>query len=406
MSVIALCTKTLKTLSCPPGKAKENVWDARCKGLMLEVRQSGGRTWYVRYVDLRGKQRQLRIGGADVVSLDQARKRTDELRSQVALGRDPAEEKALLRQVPTLAEFVEERYLPYVKGYKRSWKLDESLLRNHLLPKFGTRYLDQIKKDQIVAMHLGHRVKGRAPASANRLLILMRYIYNLALRWETPGVLGNPTKDVPLFEENNKRERYLTQEEAQRLYDVVQHSESKMLRFIIPMLILTGARKREVLDARWTDFDTEQKLWRIALSKSGKARYVPLSEGVLNLLALIGKERETWPAAHRDCPWVFANPDTGKPYTSIYYTWDNARKRAGLPGLRVHDLRHSFASFLINAGRSIYEVQKILGHTQIKTTQRYSHLSQDTLLAAVNSAVETLGQGFAQKTEMLVPQDL
>lgn len=406
MSVIALCTKTLKTLACPPGKAKENVWDARCKGLMLEVRRSGGRTWYVRYVDLRGKQRQLRIGGADVVSLDQARKRTDELRSQVALGRDPAEEKALLRQVPTLAEFVEERYLPYVKGYKRSWKLDESLLRNHLLPKFGTRYLDQIKKDQIVAMHLAHRAKGRAPASANRLLILMRYIYNLALRWETPGVLGNPTKDVPLLEENNKRERYLTQEEAQRLYDVVQHSESKMLRFIIPMLILTGARKREVLDARWTDFDTEQKLWRIALSKSGKARYVPLSEGVLNLLALIGKEREAWPAAHRDCPWVFANPDTGKPYTSIYYTWDNARKRAGLPGLRVHDLRHSFASFLINAGRSIYEVQKILGHTQIKTTQRYSHLSQDTLLAAVNSAVESLGKGFAQKTEMLVPQDL
>ena len=249
MSIIALCSKTLKTLSCPPGKAKENVWDARCKGLMLEVRQSGGRTWYVRYVDLRGKQRQLRIGGADVVSLDQARKRTDELRSQVALGRDPAEEKALLRQVPTLAEFVEERYLPYVKGYKRSWKLDESLLRNHLLPKFGTRYLDQIKKDQIVAMHLAHRAKGRAPASANRLLILMRYIYNLALRWETPGVLGNPTKDVPLLEENNKRERYLTQEEAQRLYDVVQHSESKMLRFIIPMLILTGARKREVLDA-------------------------------------------------------------------------------------------------------------------------------------------------------------
>lgn len=406
MSVIVLCNKTLKTLACTPGKAKENIWDARCKGLMLEVRQSGGRTWYVRYVDLRGKQRQLRIGGADVVSLDQARKRTDELRSQVALGRDPAQEKALLREVPTLAEFVEERYLPYVKGYKRSWKLDESLLRNHLLPKFGNRYLDQIKKDQIVAMHLGHRAKGRAPASANRLLILMRYIYNLALRWETPGVTGNPTKDVPLFEENNKRERYLTQEEAQRLYDVVQHSESKMLRFIIPMLILTGARKREVLDARWADFDLGQKVWRIALSKSGKARFVPLSEGVLSLLEMIGKEREAWPLPHRDCPWVFANPDTGKPYTSIYYTWDNARKRAGLPGLRVHDLRHSFASFLINAGRSIYEVQKILGHTQIKTTQRYSHLSQDTLLAAVNSAVETLGQGFGPKIERALTHEL
>ena len=394
MSVIALNAQTLKTLVCPADKAKENIWDARCKGLMLEVRQSGGRTWYVRYVDIRGKQRQLRIGDADVISLERARKRTDELRSQVALGRDPAEEKAMLKQMPTFAEFVHERYLPYVKGYKRSWHIDESLLRNHLLPKLGGKYLDQIRKDEIIALHHGHRAKGRAPASANRLLILMRYIFNLALKWETPGLLKNPAKGVPLLEENNKRERYLSQEEAQRLYDAVQHSESRMLRFIVPMLILTGARKREVLDARWGDFDLQQRVWRIALSKSGKARYVPLSEGVVGLLDQLRAEHATWPLAQRGSLWAFPNPNTGKPYSSIYYTWDTTRKKAGLPEVRIHDLRHSFASFLINAGRSIYEVQKILGHTQIKTTQRYSHLSQDTLLAAVNTAVDLLGPAF------------
>lgn len=403
MSVIALYAKTFKTLVCPPGKAKENIWDARCKGLMLEVRQSGGRTWYLRYVDVRGKQRQLRIGGADVVSLKCARKRTDELRTQIALGRDPAEQKALIKQMPTLAEFVQGRYMPYIKGYKRSWHIDESLLRNHLLPILGNKYLDKIKKDDIIALHLGHRAKGRAPASANRLLILMRYIFNLALRWETPGVLKNPTKGIPLFDENNHRERYLSREEAQRLYDVVQQSESKMLRFIIPMLILTGARKREVLDAYWTDFDLDQKLWRIALSKSGKARYVPLSDGVLTLLTQVRETHAGWPSGKRESPWVFPNPDTGKPYSSIHYTWDTVRKRAGLPELRVHDLRHSFASFLINAGRSIYEVQKILGHTQIKTTQRYSHLSQDTLLAAVNSAADSLGWGFADTPAKPIP---
>ena len=249
----------------------------------------------------------------------------------------------------------------------------------------------------------GRRANGGAPASANRLLILMRYIFNLALRWETPGVLKNPTKDVPLFEENNKRERYLSQEEAQRLYAVIQDSDSRMLQFIVPMLLLTGARKREVLDARWSDFDMGQQVWRVSISKSGKPRYIPLSGGVVHLLAALRQEQASWPEKQRDCPWVFPNPDTGKPYVSIYYAWDTARQRAGLPEVRIHDLRHTFASYLINAGRSIYEVQRILGHTQIKTTQRYSHLSQDTLLAAANTAVEALGQSFIPAPRLSAP---
>ena len=86
------------------------------------------------------------------------------------------------------------------------------------------------------------------------------------------------------------------------------------------------------------------------------------------------------------CPWAFANPDTGKPFISIYCSWHSARTQAGLADVRMHDLRHSFASLLINSGRTLYEVQHILGHTQVKTTQRYAHLSQDTLLAAANTA--------------------
>lgn len=86
------------------------------------------------------------------------------------------------------------------------------------------------------------------------------------------------------------------------------------------------------------------------------------------------------------CDHAFANPDTGKPFVSFFYSWDTARKRAGMADVRMHDLRHSFASFLINGGRSLYEVQKILGHTQVKTTQRYAHLSHDSLVAAANTA--------------------
>lgn len=97
------------------------------------------------------------------------------------------------------------------------------------------------------------------------------------------------------------------------------------------------------------------------------------------------------------CEWVFANPKTLKPFTSFYYSWDTARSQAGLADVRVHDLRHSFASFLVNNGRSLYEVQRILGHTQIKTTQRYAHLDQESLLSAVNTvsaaAPNVLGEG-------------
>ena len=284
----------------------------------------------------------------------------------------------MARSLPTFAEFIEEQYLPYVKTYKRSWSTDVSHLRNHLLPRFAKRHLDEITRQDILKLIADRRAAGSAAASVNRLLILMRFMFNLALRWETPGLKSNPCAGVPMLEADNRRERYLNQAEAKRLYDAVCQSENTMLKFIVPMLIFTGARKREVLDAKWGDFDFERRIWRIPTTKAGKARHVPLSDGALHLLS-------TMPRVE-GCPWAFANPDTGKPYVSIYYSWHTARTTAALADVRMHDLRHSFASLLINNGRTLYEVQHILGHTQVKTTQRYAHLSQDTLLAAANTA--------------------
>jgi len=252
-----------------------------------------------------------------------------------------------------------------------------------LLPRFGTRHLDEITRQDLQRMHSDRRQAGGAPSSANRLLIIMRYIFNLAIKWNTSGIKVNPCLGIPLLEENNNRERYLSVQETQRLYLAVLESENTMLKFIVPMLILTGARKRELLDAQWQDFDIERRTWRIPINKSGKTRHVPLSDGALAVLASMPHLP--------DCPWAFANPDTAKPYVSIYYAWNTVRQHAGLADVRMHDLRHSFASLLINSGRTLYEVQHILGHTQIKTTQRYAHLSQDTLLAAANAAADAVG---------------
>jgi integrase len=317
------------------------------------------------------------------ISLRQARKLAEHKKNMIALGQDPFEEKEQTKQVPTFADFIADQYMPYVKSYKRSWDTDVSLLKNHLLPRFGKRYMDELTRQDIVKMHADRKASGAAAGSANRLLIMMRYIFNLALKWEVPGVKANPCKSVPLMEENNKMERYLSVEEAQRLNEAVCKSENAMLKYIVPMLILTGARKREVLDAKWNDFDLDRRAWRIPITKSGRARHVPLSDGALSVLGSMPRQAGV--------DWAFANPETGKPYVSIYYAWNTARQNVGLSDVRMHDLRHSFASLLINSGRTLYEVQHILGHTQVKTTQRYAHLSQDTLLAAANSATTALG---------------
>ncbi|NDD13891.1 MAG: site-specific integrase, partial [Betaproteobacteria bacterium] len=362
MPKLLLTPSNVDSTQCPNNAKKIDLFDTKTRGLLLEIRASGGRTYYLRYRDSRGITRQLRLANEKDVSLSQARTLADKARNRIAMGEDPGANKATLRLVPTFAQFIEDQYLPHVRSYKKSWETDVSLLKNHLLPRFGTRHMDQISRQDIVKMHADRRASGAAPGSANRLLIMMRYIFNLALRWEVPGIKGNPTKNVPLMAEHNKKERYLSEEEARRLYE-------------------TGARKREVLDAKWEDFDFDRRLWRIPTTKLGKPRHVPLSDGVMNLLS----------AMERKGDWVFANPKTNKPFVSIFCAWNTARAKAGLSDVRVHDLRHSFASLLINSGRSLYEVQKLLGHTQVKTTQRYAHLAPETLLAASNAATLAVG---------------
>jgi integrase len=381
MAKLRLTTEFVQSSKCPIDRKKIEYFDTTSKYLSLEIRCSGGKTYYRRYRDSRGRIRQIKLGSVSDISLTDARKLADQIGKQVIMGQDPLDQKAAAKQVPTFAQFIDEQYLPHIKTYKRSWGTDVSILKNHLLPRFAKRYMDDITRQDIVKLHLDRKASGAAAGSANRLLIMMRFIFNLALRWEVPGIKDNPTKNVPLMPENNKKERYLSQDEARQLYAAVCQSDNPILQYIVPMLILTGARKREVLDARWEDFDLDRRLWRIPTTKLGKPRHVPISDGVMSLLGSVPDSPE----------YVFANPRTGKPYVSIFCSWNTARKLAGLPEVRVHDLRHSFASLLINNGRSLYEVQKILGHTQVKTTQRYAHLAPQTLLDASNVATLAVG---------------
>lgn len=148
-------------------------------------------------------------------------------------------------------------------------------------------------------------------------------------------------------------------------------------------MLLTGTRKRELLDAKWDQFDLPRRAWRVPTTKAGKPRSVPLSEDAIKII----DDLPRW----KDCPYLIPNPATKKPYTSVFHAWDKARKQAGLGDVRMHDLRHSAASNMANSGQSLYTVGKVLGHSQPRTTQRYAHLSNETLVAAANAGAAVAG---------------
>ncbi len=199
----------------------------------------------------------------------------------------------------------------------------------------------------------------------------------MGLRWGIPGCETNPTKAIPRKPLNNARERFLSGEEADRLRAAAAASRNTQLPHIVDLLLFTGARVRELLDARWESVDADRRLWLIPISKTGKSRHVPLSGPAMDVIASLPR--------FPDCPWLIPNPETGEPFVSIKHAWQGARKAAKLPGLRIHDLRHSAASFMVNGGVDLFAVGKVLGHASIQSTQRYSHLANDTLLAAVEA---------------------
>jgi integrase len=203
-----------------------------------------------------------------------------------------------------------------------------------------------------------------------------------------PEIKQNPVKGVDLLKNINKTERFLQATEIKALLNALEDSPNPLLKYFVPLALLTGARKRELLDARWSDIDFESKVWRIPMTKSGRPLNVPLTPQAFQLLLHL---QSYLPSLLEAVPkegveWVFPNPKTNQPYISIFNAWNTARNKAGLAGLRIHDLRHSFASALVNHGIPIYDVQKLLGHQSIKTTERYSHLSPERLRQSASAA--------------------
>ncbi len=363
-------------------KTKIDYFDTRLPGFLLEVRASGKATYYQRYKDKYARLKQSRIGPADTISLEDARNKARQVKAATVMGFDPNEQVIKYREMPTFKEFVETRYLPHVKVYKRSWDRDENMLSLHILPLWGQAKLTEITREDVQEFQAWMVAEGFKPGSVNRYMALVKYIFNLAEKWEV--IDKSPARGVSRVADNNRKERYLSKEETARLLAVLKDSANRTMADLIRFLMLTGARKSEATQALWEYVNLQTGVWTVPapMSKSGKPRYIPLSKAAIVLL----ENRRGNGSAY-----IFPNPRTDMPLRSIHRAWDKIRRQAGIPDVRIHDIRHHYASLLVNHGRSLYEVQKLLGHADISTTQRYAHLSQDTLKDATEIVSASLG---------------
>jgi len=381
-------------LVCPPDKRRIEFVDQGGFGLYVEVRASGPGvgTYYLRYKDANGKTCHQKIGSTVVIGLADARARAKRLKAEITLGADPRAEAKAKKAILTYAEFFEGHYLPYVKLRKRSWDRDDELYQLRIKAVFGSKRLNQITRHQLTSFLSALAAEGLAAATANHHLKVLRSSLNLARQW---GMLEgeNPASRIPMLPEENRIEHYLDDAQLERLLHVLRTDRNRGVCRIALFLLSTGCRLNEVLSATWAEVDVERRVFtvRATNSKSRKMRSVPLNDSAIAVLNELDTREEGGP--------LFVSGRGGGAFTTIAKQWDRIRRVAELPHLRLHDLRHSFASFLVNDGRTLYEVQAILGHSSSKVTERYSHLSTRTLQNASASASAKITGGVAKPAE-------
>lgn len=366
---------------------KRTEWcDAEVRGLLIEVRSAPDSipTWYLRY-KADGKTAYTRLGNVQELGLAQARKQAITLKAQHTLAPKQVVEAKAPMGTMTLDVFMRDHYMPHAFLHKRSAKKDEQLFRLHIGPRFGTLPLDKISRREVALFHNDLRAKGQSSASADHSLKLLRRALNLAVQWEF--LEKNPLVGIALFNEANGVENYLDDAAVQRLVAVLRTDRNRTVSLLLMFLLSCGARKGSAMQAQWCEIEMDNRVWKIPAvnSKSKRSASVPLNDSamwVLDQLDTRGKSE-----------YLFVNKRTGKPFTSIRTVWRRISKEAKLnntanggKNVRVHDLRHTFASMLVSAGRSLYQVQQILGHSDPKITMRYAHLSAKTLQEAANAA--------------------
>ena len=351
------------------------VWDSHIAGFGLRVMPSGAKTYQAQYRK-GGRTRRVSLGRHGKITAEQARKLAQEVMGSVAKGDNPAEEISQHRRAPTVAALCERFFEQHVlENCKRSTQGEyRRAIELFIKPAIGAFKTVDVERKDIADLHQKHRDK---PYQANRTLGVLSKMFNLAEIWGMRPDGSNPCRHVPKYREM-KRERFLSNRELQRLGATLAEveadgSESPYVVAAFRLLILTGCRLGEIQTLRW-DYITSKGM-ELPDTKTG-ARRIPLPDAARAVLVSL--------ESPEDNPYIIAGKLAGSHVTDLQHPWRRIRDRAKLPSVRIHDLRHTYASNAVSGGMPIQMVGKLLGHSQIQTTMRYAHLADDP----VNRAAE------------------
>jgi integrase len=399
--------KAVDALVCPLGKDREIFWDDDLAGFGVAAYPSGAKTYIVQYRK-DGRSRRAQIGKHGRLTPDEARSEAKKLLGQIETGADPIKAKREARGVPTFREVAED-FLKQHSAQKRKPRTHaeyDRLLEKRILPIIGSLRIVDINRATIARLH--GSISKEAPISANRAVALISSIWSWASRRDMVSLNENPARGIERNREQAK-ERFLKSDEFARLGDALRLAETEGLPWdvdeghpkakhhakpekrktktdpyavaAVRLLILTGARLSEILTAKWSEIDFERGILFLSDSKTGR-KPVYLSAAALAVFASI-------PRVERN-PYIIVGAKEGLPRVDLKKPWRAIRKAADLNDLRIHDLRHSFASVGAGASLGLPIVGKLLGHSNPKTTARYAHLDADPMHRAVNKIGNTI----------------
>jgi integrase len=373
--------------------------DGAIRGFGARVTASGAKSFVLNYT-VAGRERRYTIGGYPAWSVAAARNEAKRLRQEIDQGQDPLAKRVDARDAPTIADLCD-RYLAEHAIKKRTGADDAGLIRREVRPELGSRKVASITFSDIDGLH--RKLTKTAPYQANRLVALLSKMFALSIRWEMRS--NNPAKGIERNPEA-PRHRYLLGPELLRLTEALAAHPNQAAANAIRLLLLTGARRGEVLGATWDQFDFDTGHWvkPSAHTKSKKEHRVPLSAPARQLLVEMqdAAGRRAKENGQDPSPYLFPTRSGAGPMTEIKKSWASLCKAADIQGVRIHDLRHSYASWLVSAGLSLPIIGALLGHTQPGTTARYAHLFDDPLRAATErvGAIVTGGNPSAEVVQL------
>ena len=380
---IKLTKRSVEAAPVPdlPGK---DLWltDTETRGFCCRVTHSGSRI-YTLQTRIAGRVRKIRLGRHGDISTAQARELARTFLGRIALGEDPSRQRNERRRAPTVSELTERFLAEHSRPKKKpsSVRNDMTNIARHIRPALGTLRVTDVTRGDIEALH--HAMRD-TPYMANRVLATLSKMFNLAEVWGLRPDGTNPCRHVQRFKER-ARQRYLSEAEINRLGQALDEleaegRESHAAAIAVRLLLLTGARLGEILNLRFRDVDPERRVLRIPDSKTGQ-KTIPISEIAVEILR---DEART-----ATCEWVVPGRSTAAPLVDLERPWRRIRSRAQLDDVRLHDLRHTFASVALAENVSLGLIGGILGHSSTATTKRYAHLLVE---AATVAADRTAGR--------------